>query len=129
MLALDVADLVAARLAPLGVTTRAAPALPGTPDVPDWAWHVLNFPRGFLLIPEPRLVGPGAHVVRWYVTVQVGARTAADARALAGRVQGWLHGTPRDPTGFEYQGDVGAGFVRDGFKITLSFAFTRRLKE
>lgn len=129
MLALDVADLTAARLASLGVLTRTAPDLLGTPGVPDWSWHLLNYPQGFVLIPEPRLVGPGALIARWLVQVQVGAANARDARTLAGRVQARLHGTPREYTGFEYQGDSGAGFVRDGFKITLSFTLTRRLKE
>ncbi|AWT34577.1 hypothetical protein DM785_02670 [Deinococcus actinosclerus] len=128
MLAVDVADVTAAHLTPLA-PVLTAPRLPGVDGVPDWAWHVLNYPGGFLIVPEPRLIGPGPHIARWYVTVQVGARTAQEARALAGQVQARLHGTPRNFTGFEYQGDVGSGFVRDGFKITLSFALTRRLKE
>lgn len=104
MLSTEAIRRVAQDLAPLGVPIVSRPRY-GEGAEKDYEWYVRNHKKGWVNIVAAFSVGTQGYFVTWSVTIEACAVLAADAEALAARIDQELSHRSRTPTNYEFMGD------------------------
>lgn len=126
MLSAEAAHVVHERLKPLRLPLITYPKLYGQQDEKDFAYYTKNHPGGWIAILAPQSIGLQGVIHTWTITIDACGAQDRAALYVAKRIQDRLIHLPRNPTAFEFLGDVQVG---DGRISKYVLTFVAKLRQ